>query len=224
MKIFKNPIFMFALGLIIMGSISVVANELFASSITYDNSTSHLKDANNQDVTTVQGAIDTLYNKATSNFFSMDSKNIFQVLKFTPSGSVEGRFGVGSAFNYSGGTNLSVAGNFWSTEGISGSAYLKTDFATPVNIKPYKWSAYLHANSTLTEPISIEVLINNEWIEIYSGDDLLNNSADSAPYSMVYYEHNITPRVYNNVSSIRIKFNGNTSRLIAISKFKILCE
>ena len=51
------------IGIIISGSI-VYAYDLFANSVGYDNTTSGLKDANNQDVDNVQDAIDVLYSRA----------------------------------------------------------------------------------------------------------------------------------------------------------------
>ena len=60
-KFIKNNIIGFILGAIIFGSVGVVASNIMASSVTYDNSISRLKDSDNQDVTTVQGAIDSLY-------------------------------------------------------------------------------------------------------------------------------------------------------------------
>lgn len=57
-------------GLIISGGI-VYAASIFASDIDYDNSNSHLKKDNNQDVTNVQEAIDALYAKANSGGSSM---------------------------------------------------------------------------------------------------------------------------------------------------------
>ena len=63
-KILKSRLFFFLLGAIIFGGIGVFASDILASHITYDNTTSGLKDSNNQDVTTVQGAIDVLYDKA----------------------------------------------------------------------------------------------------------------------------------------------------------------
>ena len=42
----------------------VYAANLLASNIAYDNTNSGMKDSNNNDVTTVQGAIDVLYDKA----------------------------------------------------------------------------------------------------------------------------------------------------------------
>ena len=44
-------------GLIIAGGVGVVASNIMAANVTYDNSVSGLKDSNNQDVTTVQGAL-----------------------------------------------------------------------------------------------------------------------------------------------------------------------
>ena len=56
-KILKNRIFIFVLGLIIVGSISVAAQTFFPSNdVTYDNKKSGLES------TDVQGAIDELYN------------------------------------------------------------------------------------------------------------------------------------------------------------------
>ena len=97
-KVIKSKLFFFILGLIVMGSIEVVASEIFANNITYDNSTSHLKDSNNQDVTTVQGAIDALYTKATEPMtvkvlsaawstyaqsqFALDAPNVYSRYKY----------------------------------------------------------------------------------------------------------------------------------------------
>ena len=53
---------------IVLSSGVVLAGNIFASNIPYDNSRSHLKDSNNQDVTTVQGAIDALYIKADNDY------------------------------------------------------------------------------------------------------------------------------------------------------------
>lgn len=59
----KKFIFGMVLGLIVSGGV-VYASGLLASSITYDNTTSQLKDSQNNNVTDVQTAIDVLYNKA----------------------------------------------------------------------------------------------------------------------------------------------------------------
>ena len=57
-KIFKNRILIFGLGILISGSVSVLAVTYFPSDdVTYDNKTSGLKSTN------VQGAIDELYNE-----------------------------------------------------------------------------------------------------------------------------------------------------------------
>ena len=56
----------FIIGLILSGSI-VYAVAVSSEDITYDNSKSHLKDANNNDVDNVKDAIDVLYNKVSSS-------------------------------------------------------------------------------------------------------------------------------------------------------------
>ena len=61
-RILKNRLFTFILGAIIFGGIGVYAATIAASQITYSN-TSGLKDANGNNVTNVQGAIDALYSK-----------------------------------------------------------------------------------------------------------------------------------------------------------------
>ena len=63
----KKIILGFILGIIITGTV-VYAGSLIARDIDYDNTSSGLKDTNNQDVDNVQDAIDALYAKAnTSN-------------------------------------------------------------------------------------------------------------------------------------------------------------
>ena len=60
-KILKNRIFLFVLGILISGSVSVFAVTYFPSNqVTYDNKTSGLKSSD------VQGAIDELYNTCSS--------------------------------------------------------------------------------------------------------------------------------------------------------------
>ena len=54
MKLVKNPIFTFILGIIVAGTIGVFAIQITANDVTYSN-------------TTVKSALDTLYTKATTN-------------------------------------------------------------------------------------------------------------------------------------------------------------
>ena len=64
-KMLKNnikTITAFIIGLLVAGA-TVYAASIASSVVTYDNSTSHLKDSSNHDVTDVQAAIDALYEK-----------------------------------------------------------------------------------------------------------------------------------------------------------------
>ena len=74
-KILKNKILLF-LVLFAIGSTGVIAMNVLASNIEYDNSNSGLKDENNQDVDNVQAAIDALYIKANNNATGASNKNI----------------------------------------------------------------------------------------------------------------------------------------------------
>ena len=68
-KIFKNRILIFGLGILISGSVSVLAVTYFPSDdVTYDNKTSGLKSTN------VQGAIDELYSTCNASSTSSDLK------------------------------------------------------------------------------------------------------------------------------------------------------
>ena len=60
-KIFKSRLFAFILGAIIFSGITVVASQLFASSVTYSPSDDTFKKSNGEDIETVADAIDELY-------------------------------------------------------------------------------------------------------------------------------------------------------------------
>ena len=70
MKVFKNPIFTFILGASLFSGV-VYAITLSSEDISYDNSRSHLKDSNNNDVDNVKDAIDILYTKANNGSISL---------------------------------------------------------------------------------------------------------------------------------------------------------
>lgn len=76
-KIFKNRIFIFVLGILLSGSVSVLAVTYFPSNdVTYDNSASGLSSTN------VQGAIDELYKTCTEK--SPASETITDLLPSNP--------------------------------------------------------------------------------------------------------------------------------------------
>ena len=84
MKITKSNIFSFILGLIISGG-TVYAVTISAVNVSYDNSNSHLKDVNNNDVTNVNDAIDALYTKANAQ----GPETYTGSYSYTPSTSVQ---------------------------------------------------------------------------------------------------------------------------------------
>lgn len=65
-RVLKNRLFIFLLGVILSGSI-VYAAVYRAQDISYDNTKSNLVNDNNQNITNVQDAIDSLYSIANNN-------------------------------------------------------------------------------------------------------------------------------------------------------------
>ena len=57
-KIFKNPIFMFILGIVLTSGIAVTASQLFATSVKYEPSWTK---SNGDSITNVSEAIDDVY-------------------------------------------------------------------------------------------------------------------------------------------------------------------